>query len=274
MSSLASIDQDDKMTQLVGILDEIKNVAADEFDAAPSTDSARHFLMKLESVYADPSFRHSYSMLSLCLESYKADERDSIPVTISRVVNLAAMKEDTEENARILKSLQKLQDHIELECLRLNRMDEIRNLSESSKRQQSDAIAISKQVKGDTLLLESKVKGFHEQSITILGIFSAVVVGFMAEISLFTKGFETLTPDNVYAVVFYCIIVGILVFDTLFMLIFFVAKIAGFSLAINRHPQTTGLWIARTFFNYPYIYCFNALAIIGAILLYIANSIN
>ena len=40
--------------------------------------------------------------------------------------------------------------------------------------------------------------------------------------------------------------VGIIVFDTLFMLIFFVAKIAGFSLAVSKHTKDSGLWLFRT----------------------------
>ena len=266
--------QDEQMTQLLEVLDEIKNYAVDELDSAPSSDMVSVFLGKLKSVYDDESFRHSYSIISSCIGTYQADERDSIPVVLARVVDLALLEDKTDKNVRILGSLQKLLDHIELECLRLNRMDEIRNLAKVSKNQQEQTETITKRVNENTRILESKVKGFHEQSITILGIFSAIVVGFMAEISLFNKGLETLTPNNVYALLFYCTVAGIIVFDTLFMLIFFVAKIAGFSLAVNKHTKESGLWLFRTFFNYPYIYCFNALAIIGAILLYIANSGN
>lgn len=194
--------QDEQMTQLVAVLDEIRTYAVDELDSAPSSDVAADFLVKLQAVYDDENFRHSYSILSSCLGSYQADERDSIPVILARVVDLAALQKQTEKDARILGSLQKLLDHIELECLRLNRMDEIRNLAKVSKTQQEQTSAIAQEVANDTKLLESKVQGFHDQSITILGIFSAVVVGFMAEISLFNKGFETLTPKNVYALLF------------------------------------------------------------------------
>lgn len=266
-----NVVQDEPMTSLIGILDGIKEYAVDELDSAPSSDVAYEFLEKFDEIYADASFRHSYSLLSRCLGTYQADERDSVPVVLARVVQVAALREQTETNARVLKSLQKLLDHVELECLRLNRMDEIRNLAATSKSQQQEASEITQKVSEDAKLLETKVKGFHEQSITILGIFSAVVVGFMAEISLFTKGFETLTAENVCSVLFYCDVVGVIVFDTLFMLIFFVAKIAGFSLAVNKHERQTGLWICRTFFNYPYVYCFNLLGIVGGVLLYMQN---
>lgn len=264
--------QNESMTSLLEVLDEIKEYAVDELDSAPSSDVAYGFLQKFDKIYENRSFRHSYSILSRCLGTYQADERDSVPVVLARVVELAALRERTEQAIHVSRSLEKLLDHVELECLRLNRMDEIRNLAKTSKAQQQSASEITLRVSEDAKVLETKVKGFHEQSITILGIFSAVVVGFMAEISLFTKGFETLTVNNVYAVLFYCIIVGLIVFDTLFMLIFFVAKIAGFSLVVSRHEKQTGWWIWRTLFNYPYVYCFNILGIVGAIIMYAINA--
>lgn len=263
--------QDQQMTLLLEVLDEIKDYPADELDSAPSSDLAQGFLEKLDQVYEDASFRHSYSILSQHLGSYQADERDSIPVILTRIVELAKMREQTEVNVHIRKSIQKLLDHVELECLRLNRMDVIRDLADTSKRQQSDASEMCRKAAKDAEALGEKVKGFHEQSITILGIFSAVVIGFMAEISLFNKGFEILTPSNVYAVLFYCVAVGMIVFDTLFMLVFFIAKIAGCSLAVEKKVKVTSCWISRTFSHYPYIYLFNGACIMFAIFLYIAN---
>lgn len=249
--------QDEKMTELIQVLDEIKQHAADEIDSAPSETIAAEFLKKLEPIYSDSTFRHSYSIISRNLGSYKADERDSIPVVLGKILEIATKQEEIQENKQILKNLQKLLDHVELECLRLNRMDEIKTLAKISEKQQQGAKEVVDKVAEDAKKLETKVKGFHEQSITILGIFSAIVIGFMSEISLFNKGFETLTPENVYAVLFYCTIVGMIVFNTLFMLIFFVAKIAGFSLAISKPTKQNGVWLKRTLHNYPYIYCFN-----------------
>ena len=57
--------QDEQMTQLVAVLDEIRNYAVDELDSAPSSDVAADFLVKLQAVYDDENFRHSYSILGL-----------------------------------------------------------------------------------------------------------------------------------------------------------------------------------------------------------------
>lgn len=52
--------QDEHMTQLIKVLDEIKDYAVDELDSAPSSDMVAVFLEKLKTVYDDESFRHSY----------------------------------------------------------------------------------------------------------------------------------------------------------------------------------------------------------------------
>lgn len=264
--------QSQHMTELIQLLEEIKVHAVDDIDSEPTIDVARDLLLKFDIVYEDPDFRHSYSMLSCYLDQCLPDERDSLPVFIGYIWDLAEKREGSDTAKKVAKSIGKLLDHIELECVRLNRMEEVRYFAKRSSEQHEEACRISSQVKVDTEKLSEKVAGFHEQSITILGIFSAVVIGFMAELSLFTGGFNKLTPQNVYAVVFYCVIIGTIVFDTLFMLIFFISKIAGTSLSINTHPHTKGVWLFRTFSDYPYVYCFNIFTVIAAIALYIVNS--
>lgn len=272
MDALPLQKSQNSMTELINLLDDIKKTPVDELDSAPSTDLAKTFLSRFDIIYADPSFRHSYSILSKNLGSYAPDERDSLPVWIARIDQMASMREENDTNKRISRSIEKLLDHIELECVRLNRMDEVKNFAKVAKEDQKEALQLVQTTQEETEQLNKKVKGFHEQSITILGIFSAVVVGFMAEFSLFSGGFDKLTPQNVYAVTFYCVMVGAIIFDTLFMLIFFVAKIAGFSLAVERREKVKGWWISRTFKNYPYVYIFNIFSIVAAVFLYIIGS--
>lgn len=262
------------MESLLTILDSIKDHAVDDVDSLPRDDLANAYLQKFRAIYSDADFRHSYSMISRSLGQYHPDERDSLPVFISHVYTMAEKCQNSDEDKRVYKSIGKLLDHIELECVRLNRMEEVKFLATQASTQHQEANALSEKVQTETKELEKKVSGFHEQSITILGIFSAVVVGFMAEVSLFTGGFNSLTSENVNSILFYCVVVGIIVFNTLFMLIFFIAKIAGTSLAVNRHPDNKGMWLFRTFKNYPYIYCFNIFACIAAAFLYYATNFS
>lgn len=251
---------EDKMTQLTELLgDIVERGCADELDSEPTTDFAKECWDRFSEIYSDPDFRHSYYTISSCLEKYDPAQRDSLPVYLDRVVEVAEMQGDSAEVRRTARSVKKLLDHIELECLRLNRMSQVKRDADRAESIQMEAIALNKATEKTEKELDARVTGFHEQSITILGIFSAVVVGFMSGLSMFTSGFDKLNEVSVYIVSFYSVVVGIIVFDILFMLIFFIAKISGHSLA--RDVDVSKWWIVSTWQRYPYIYWFHIFAI-------------
>ena len=187
-------------------------------------------------------------------------------------MSFAELQNDTEEVRRVTKSARKLLDHVELECIRLNRMAKVQRAADQAESLNNEAIALNNATKEAEKLLEERVKGFHEQSITILGIFSAVVVGFMSGLSMFTSGFNQLNTVGVYIVTFYSIFVGIIVFDILFMLIFFIAKISGHSIARDVPPNRN--WFFSTFHRYPCVYCFHFFAILALAVLIALHLVN
>ena len=248
------------MTELIQLLADIAEKGyADEMDSEPTSDFVKECWERLCVVYKDPEFRHSYSMISSCMERYNPDQLDSLPVYLDRVIVFAEMQDDNEEVRRVTKSLRKLLDHVELECVRLNRMSQVKHYANEAKQAQDAAMMLNQSTKEAGERLDKRVDGFHEQSITILGIFSAVVVGFMSGLSMFTSGFDKLTEVDLYVVCFYSVLVGIIVFDILFMLIFFIAKISGHSIARDVPPSRN--WILSTIHRYPYVYCFHFFAV-------------
>lgn len=123
-----------KMTQLIELLgDMVEKGGVDELDSEPATDFAKECWERFCKIYDDPDFRHSYYTISSSLEKYDPDQRDSLPVYLDRVVDYARMKEDP-NSCRILKSVQKLLDHVELECLRINRMDQVKRDADRAER--------------------------------------------------------------------------------------------------------------------------------------------
>lgn len=252
---------EERMDLLLQTMDDIiMEEYADEADSAPSSDFAKRYWDKLCAVYDDPEFRHSYSRISSWLECYDPEQRDALPVSINRITMFAETQTDQEHIRRIIKAVRKLQDHVELECIRLNRMRQVEFLADEARESQNKAMVLNEATKKTVKKLNKRVDGFHEQSITILGIFSAVVIGFMADLSMFTSGFDKLSEANVYIVTFYSVVVGIIVFDTLFMMIFFIAKISGHSIA-RDYPKHRN-WLVSTWHRYPYLYCFHAFAIV------------
>lgn len=262
------------MTELIQLLADIAEKGyADEIDSAPTSDFIKECWGKLCVIYKDPEFRHSYAIISSCMEGYNPDQLDSLPVYLGRVIVFAETQGDSEEVRRVTKSVRKLLDHIELECVRLNRMSQVKHYADEAKRIQAAAMMLNQSTKEAGKRLDERVDGFHEQSITILGIFSAVVVGFMSGLSMFTSGFNKLTEIDLYVVCFYSVLVGIIVFDILFMLIFFIAKISGHSIARDV-PVSEKNWFFSTWHRYPYVYCFHFFAIGVLVILYVLQLIH
>ena len=250
---------EERMGRLLQVLDDIiKDSAADEIDSVPDPSAVQTYWHEFYAIYEDPDFRHSYSMISSALSGYDPAQRDSIRPYLEEIVEFSEKQPDQVVVSKITKSLRKLEDHIELEVIRLNRMRQIEFLADQARNAQNESIALNKKTGNTVKQLENRVTGFHEQSITILGIFSAVVVGFMAELSMFTSGFNKLTSENLYTITFYSVAVGIIIFNTLFMLIFFIAEMSGHS--IGKKGVSARNWLCSTWHRYPYVYCFNIFA--------------
>lgn len=263
-------DIERRMTMLVQLMgDMVEQGCADETDTRPQQEFIEECWKKFCEVYDDPDFRHSYFTISSSLEKYDPAQRDSLAVYFNSVVNYVEEQEIAEsgENERVKKSVKKLLDHVELECLRINRMEKVQRDADRAERLHKEAVALNNATKKTEKALNKRVSGYHEQSISILGIFSAVVVGFMSGLSMFTSGFNKLNEVSVYIVAFYSVIVGIILFDILFMLIFFIAKISGHTIA--RNVPTKGNWLCATWHRYPYVYCFHAFAVLALIVLVI-----
>lgn len=269
-------DVERRMTLLVELMGTmVEKGCVDETDAEPQKDFVEECWKGFCSIYSDPDFRHSYYTISSSLEKYDPAQRDSLPVYLDSVVNYVE-EHESEENAetdRIKKSVKKLLDHVELECLRINRMAKVQRDADRAEKLQNEALVLNESTKASEKVLSDRVNGFHEQSITILGIFSAVVVGFMSGLSMFTSGFNKLNEVSIYIVSFYSVLVGIILFDILFMLIFFIAKISGHSIARDV-PESSRNWFCSTFHRYPYVYCFHFFAIGALVVLYILQLIH
>ena len=95
----------------------------------------------------------------------------------------------------------------------------------------------------------------------------------MSGLSMFTSGFNKLTEVSLYIVSFYSVLVGIILFDILFMLVFFIAKISGHSIARDV-PVSDKNWFFSTWHRYPYVYCFHFFAIAVLVILYVLQMVH
>ena len=231
----------------------------------PTDDEVDNLLEQFRKIYSDENFRHSYYEISQQLEQFQSDVRDNICDIIDRIIK--RMPKD--ESPVVVKGMTKLYDHIKLEALRLARMDMVSYLSRKAEENLRQAQKMYADSNKNVNHLNRRVNGFHGQSIAILGIFSGIVLGFSTEIKLLAETFSNLNQMDLRNMLLYLLVIGFIAFNTLFMLMYAVSKIADQSIAASckgrecescaeRHRA-----VGRLYRKYPYVLFFNIATIIG-----------
>lgn len=255
----------DRAEELRDALDEMTGLLE------PTEKEIQRLAEKFKEIYSDNAFRHSYYEISQQLESLSGDVRDNICNIIDLVIQ--RIEHDCPSD-NISKGMTKLYDHLKLETLRLARMDKVSYLCEKAEKSISEAQELNKKSQIGVDSLKRRVDGFHGQSITILGIFSGLVLGFSAEIQLLSESFANIDNMHMRNMLLYLLIIGFVVFNTLFMLMYAISKIADHSIAVlckDRDCTTcpeNHRAITRLFRKYPYILIFDFIVIIAIALVY------
>ncbi|MEY8001783.1 hypothetical protein AB8U03_16595 [Clostridium sp. Mt-5] len=150
----------------------------------------------------------------------------------------------------LLEKLEKLQDHIELESQRINfsqnREDRIfSNLI--------DQINVS--VNSAQTNIESKSNKIEDRLnttvISTLGIFSAIVVVFFSGLNAIGSIFSNMKDVNKYRLVFMASLEGFIMFNSIFLLLYCIAKILDKDIGTNKWPPEN---LNITYWNLQYQY--------------------
>lgn len=233
----------------------------------PTDEEIDGLIDGFKQVYDDVSFRHSYYEISRQIEGFQSDARDNMCGVLEQVMR----RLDADEQSSLSRGMIKLYDHIELETLRLGRMDKVNYLSTKAENTLNQAQNLNNESNEKAQKLEKRVDGFHEQSITILGIFSGIVLGFAAEIKLLGESLAHMEDVHMKNMLLYLFVIGFLTFNTLFMLMYAVSKIANQSIAVScrncdceKCIEKHGVF-RRLKIKYPYVLIFDVITIIGMI---------
>lgn len=259
---------EDKMEQLLDIIDDIANNGFDE-----SSSKEKIWQNKLIEIYSDNDFRHSYAELSKKIENFDSLQRDFIVDTLDNIL----LEVDLEfQHSDIIKKIVKLCDHMELESIRLNRMDNIKFIGENVSELQRQSENDLKNNASNINQLTEKINRINSQIITVLGIFAGLVITFATMSQVSTSIISELTKDNLYSILLVFLIIGCVIYNTIFMMMYVVSKIAGVSIAVlcrDKRCDSCAVGhcaIKRLSRKYPYVFWINILfVIIIAILLFL-----
>lgn len=187
--------------------------------------------IRLEELYYAPEkenrFRHYYSDIFSTLSNIcNGDTKGNIEIIGQ---NLGIIKDgyqpqnlDEQGNLKdISNEIRKLYDHVNLEIARLN-------YCVSVMKSETEISSIQKKVESAEKTLEKikeKSENIQKEYISILGIFSAVVLAFIGGIVFSTSVFSNIHLASIYRIVLITLIVGIVVVNIIYALFMFISNL-------------------------------------------------
>lgn len=170
----------------------------------------------------------------------------------------------------VLEKFVKLRDYISLEAARATRYRDVKVLSDNAQEMLSKIKDISEKA-------ENERKDSAAQTITVLSIFTGIAMAFFGGFSLLGSAFNNIAYGLPSAAIM-AIIVGIVLFNTVFSFIYFASRISGHTVSNckeescrncnNKCHEKSGekgfhpiAWLTQFNTKYPYIIAVNTLLV-------------
>ncbi len=136
--------------------------------------------------------------------------------------NIRTLKEiqDNKEVESIKPKLEKLYDHMNLECIRLQDFDE------KMSRVKDVSIKLEDDLNKNYKKLSEELNKQQTQYITILGIFASIVLTFVAGLAFSTSVLSNIDKANAYRLVFVMAFMALFFGNILYLLFSFLSKIS------------------------------------------------
>lgn len=131
------------------------------------------------------------------------------------------------------KKVLKLEDHIRLEILRAQHLKDTQNDNAGRLINRMNRLSIEstkytdmfKEINKKYEAQRKSIDGLNSEIISIIGIFSAIVITFFGGINFIESVLNTIDKVSKYRLVFAILITGFVMFNTIFMLLNFIAKL-------------------------------------------------
>lgn len=216
-----------------------------EIDYKNLTNERKKELLNQFEEFYKVNERHQYSDVSNFL--YK-NKLENLEYLMSNLIEIYEYSNDSEFKKKIFKII----DHVKLESLRSTYMtaeikeESVRVFSSSIeqnnitfrdfKRKIDSQINIINQdtkkaqdyieeIEVKMIESEDKIKKLNVESITILSIFSGIVIAFFGGLGFFNEVLKNMHKVSKYRLTFITLIIGFVLFNTLFLLMYSIGKI-------------------------------------------------
>ena len=237
-----------------------------------SENNIKEFIEMVKELYGDGAYRHQYSQISGYLyKMYKENlmEMDRLQFNIEELYK--RINENTECSDNLKRSFNKLYDHVMLECTRISQLHslipDVKELDDKIEKTRKDLIKAKKdsgKIKKDLQKARVDLKKTKDDmdkstvsSITVLSIFTGIVMAFVGGFSILGSAFSNteLFETRVWLLILLMSLVGFVFFNTIFMFIYMAAKLSGKKLSVQcRTEECVKCMRCKTCLN-PRMFC-------------------
>lgn len=240
------------------LLQEILIELSKSQDVLKDSKSRSDYFLRLESIYFNTdseNFRHYYSDIFACLTLIEGDSSignlDILAQNMQTIKNgyVPQNKDDHNELIDISKEIIKLYDHTNLDISRINYTKRISdetlselakarsivdNLQQHLKESEREHTKVTQHLNSESQKLKEEVrdgqKKMQNEYITILGIFASIVLSFTGGMSFSSSVLENIHKASIYRLLTISLILGLVLFNLIWLLIDFIRDINGKSI--------------------------------------------
>ncbi|GAA9514489.1 hypothetical protein UBN28_00770 [Helicobacter pylori] len=239
-------DKDKKLEKIIVLL-------CEEGDLSSQTDQ---IIKDLKEIYKG-EYKHKYSKITTIILNSTRDKEQAFMMLTQNIKTLKEIQ-DNKEVESIKPKLEKLYDHMNLECIRLQDFDE------KMSRVKNVSIKLEDELNKNYKKLSEELNKQQTQYITILGIFASIVLTFVGGLAFSTSVLSNIDKANAYRLVFVMAFIALFFGNILYLLFSFLSKI---SLSEEKKDKQ------ENFFKKP-IFWFNLMVIILFVIGFVGERID
>ncbi|MBM0599444.1 hypothetical protein BB472_02620 [Helicobacter pylori] len=203
-------DKDKKLEEMIVSL-------CEKGDLSSQTDQ---IIKDLKEIYQG-EYRHKYSKITTIILNSTRDREQAFMTLTQNIRTLKEIQDkDNKEVESIKPKLEKLYDHMNLECIRLQDFDE------KMSKVKDVSIKLEKELNKNYEKLSEELNKQQTQYITILGIFASIVLTFVGGLAFSTSVLSNIDKANAYRLVLVMAFIALFFGNILYLLFSFLSKIS------------------------------------------------
>ncbi len=194
-------------------LEEMIVLLCEKGDLSSQTDQ---IIKDLKEIYQG-EYRHKYSKITTIILNSTRDREQAFMTLAQNIRTLKEIQDDKEVES-IKPKLEKLYDHMNLECIRLQDFDE------KMSRVKDVSIKLEDDLNKNYKKLSGELNKQQTQYITILGIFASIVLTFVGGLAFSTSVLSNIDKANAYRLVFVMAFIALFFWEYFVSAFFFFIK--------------------------------------------------